>query len=307
MRDSNDPALQAGRRLSEYIVGTAAVPHDDAFSQILLATIIRSKRTFDAISHLVGNELDTQAAMLARPLFEDMVVAHWLDYNRSDPDWLVDRFFTHRDAMALDQLEMEKRYRWSLGAPLTSTPEDELRRRQNELGKAFRGRARRDWWDPGTQGHGIGQPIGLEGLVQILEDAALRHERYDPRFAGGQEPMLRKMEAILVSWFSRQLHHTAVGLPFQPQPTGAPSLINDPIVGWRTLFSAYWSYGQQVYLLHDHFGWDVTAYDDLFIEGLIQIGAVRLDHEQLEVGVQRIDPLRIPRTNWRQSRSEGSQ
>jgi hypothetical protein len=53
--------------------------------------------------------------------------------------------------------------------------------------------------------------------------------------------MLRKMEAILVSWFSRQLHHTAVGLPFQPQPTGAPSLINDPIVGWRTLFSAYWS------------------------------------------------------------------
>lgn len=243
--------------------------------------------------------------MLGRPLFEDMVVAHWIDYTRADPHWLVDRFFQHRDAMALDQLEMEKQYGWSLGAPLTSTSEDELRSRQNELGKTFRGRARRDWWDPGTQGRGTGQPIGLDGVVQILEDAALGHERYHPRFAGGQEPMLRRMEAILVSWFSRQLHHTAIGLPFQPEPAGAPSLVNDQIVGGRTLFSAYWAYGQQLYLPHDHFGWDVTAYDDLFIEGLIQVGAVRLDDEQLEIGAQKIEPLRIPRTNWRRSRSDG--
>jgi hypothetical protein len=300
MRDSNDPVLQAGKRLSEFIEGPAAVPHDDPFSQILWATVMRSKHTFDAVSHLVGNELDTQAAMLGRPLFEDMVVAHWLDYNRDDSRWLIDRFFQHRDAMALDQLEMEKQHGWSLGSPLTSTPEKTLRGRQNALRKEFRGRARRDWWDPGKEGRGAGQPIGLEGVVSILEDTALRHERYYPRFAGGQEPMLRRMEAILVRWFSRQLHHTAIGLPFQPEPTGAPSLVNDPVVGLRTFFSAYWSYGQQLYLLHDHFEWDVAAYDDLFIEGLIQVGAMGLDEEQLEAGTEKVVPLRVPRTNWRQ-------
>jgi hypothetical protein len=32
------------------------------------------------------------SAMLARPLFEDMIVAHWIDYNRDNAGWLVDRF-----------------------------------------------------------------------------------------------------------------------------------------------------------------------------------------------------------------------
>lgn len=59
MRDSSDPVLQAGKRLSGFIEGVAAVPHDDPFSQILWATVMRSKYTFDAISNLVGDELDT--------------------------------------------------------------------------------------------------------------------------------------------------------------------------------------------------------------------------------------------------------
>jgi hypothetical protein len=136
MRDSTDPALQAGKRLAEVLRGQPApVPHNDPLAQIVWATVMRSKQTFDAISHMVGNELDYQAAMLARPLFEDMVIAHWVDYNRDDPDWLVQRFFDHRDAMALDQKAMEKQVGWSLGTPLTSTPDKELRSRQNELGK----------------------------------------------------------------------------------------------------------------------------------------------------------------------------
>jgi hypothetical protein len=49
-----------------------------------------------------------------------------------------------------------------------------LKSRQNELGSEFKGGVR-DWWDPGKGGD-----IGLSGVARILEDAALRHERYDP-------------------------------------------------------------------------------------------------------------------------------
>ena len=301
MRDSTDPALQAGKRLADVLrAQPAPVPHNDPLAQIVWATVMRSKLTFDAISHMVGNELDYQAAMLARPLFEDMVIAHWVDYNRDDPGWLVQRFFDHRDAMALDQKAMEKQVGWSLGTPLTSTPDKELRSRQNELGKEYRGRAKRDWWDPGSDGRGSGRDIGIEGVVDILEDAALRGERYHPRFAGGSESLLRRMQTALWSWYSRLLHHTAIGLPFQPEPSGKPSLVNDPVVGLRAFFSAYWSYGQQLYLIHENYvDWDFAAYDDLFIEGLIQVGAVGLDDGQLQVGVQRVKPLRIPKERWR--------
>jgi hypothetical protein len=44
------------------------------------------------------------SAILARPLFEDMIVARWIDYNRDDAGWLVDRFFKHREAVGLDQI-----------------------------------------------------------------------------------------------------------------------------------------------------------------------------------------------------------
>jgi hypothetical protein len=33
------------------------------------------------------------SAVLARPLFEDMIVARWIDFNRDDAGWLVDRLF----------------------------------------------------------------------------------------------------------------------------------------------------------------------------------------------------------------------
>ncbi len=241
-------------------------------SDVPATAVARSKRTFEAISHLLGNEFDTQAAMLCRPLFEDMLVAHWLDYNRHDSEWLVERFFRHRDAIALDQLEIFERHGWTTGPVVVPNP-DGLRRQQNELVGEFKARARRDWWDPGSEGRGRGAPIGIEGVAGILEDVAARHERFQPRFAGGDEPLLRPMETIIVKWFSRQLHHTAIGLPFQPHATGPIELAADQSSAWRVLFTSYWTYGQQGYLILEHLGQEVRAFNQTFLDGLYLIGS----------------------------------
>ena len=88
--------------MSEWL-DEVAVPNDEPLSQLIYATVVRSAETYQAISHMIGCEFDTQGGMLCRPPFEDMVIAHWLDYNQDDADWLVRRFFHKRDAMALVQ------------------------------------------------------------------------------------------------------------------------------------------------------------------------------------------------------------
>lgn len=270
MRNPDHPFFGACRNLSNALGEWAAIPDGNPLTQLIWATVMRSHNTFDSIGHLLGNEFDTQAAMLCRPLFEDMVVAHWLDYNRDDPKWLVQRFFRHREALTLAQADLQERYRWPLGPPLSDL--DTARSRQNELGQEFKGGARRDWWDPGEDGHGGGRPIGLAGVASILEDAAERHERFHPRFAGGEEALLRRWEAVIVRWYSQQLHHTAIGLPFQPHPDGPVQLPVDQGASYRVLFSAYWMYGQQIYLLFEHLGNDAEQFNTLFFDGLRALG-----------------------------------
>ena len=271
MRDPDQPAFVASRTLNDALGDRVAVPNAQPFSQLIWATFVRSKRTYEAIGHLLGRELDTQAGMLCRPLFEDMLVGHWLELNRDDPGWLVERFFRHREAMTLDQIAIEKEHPFGTG-PLLVADTKELRAKQNALGREFKGRARRDWWDPCDQGRGVGSPIGIEGVAGILESAAAQHKRFDPRFAGGETPLLRSLEAVIVNWFSRQLHHTAMGLPFQPNASGPIEFRHDPFAALRILFSAYWTFGQQGFLLLEHLGKNLDAYEKTFMAGLVVIG-----------------------------------
>jgi hypothetical protein len=272
VRDPDHPAFAAARALNDSLGSTIAVPNAQPFSQLIWATFVRSKLTYEAIGHLLGNEFDTQAAMLSRPLFEDMLVGHWLELNRDDPAWLVERFFRHRDAMTLDQIEIEKQHPFGMG-PLLVPDTKSLRAKQNVLGKEFKGRARRDWWDPCSKGRGQGSPIGIEGIAALLEDAAAQHKRFDPRFAGGEVPMLRSLEAVIVKWFSRQLHHTAMGLPFQPNADGPIMFRDDPLAPLRLLFTVYWTFGQQGFLLLEHQEQDRAQYEQTFMQGLVTIGS----------------------------------
>jgi hypothetical protein len=156
---------------------------DTPLQQLVVATFGRSQSSYRGILSLLLDELPTQAAMLARSLFEDVVVAHWLVFNREDPDWLIQRFHDHRDAMALYQSTLAGETGWRMGEPIVDHPE-RLKARQNELGKVFKGEARRDWWDPGERGKGSGNPVGLReaslGFSKTLRPAMRSFTRASP-------------------------------------------------------------------------------------------------------------------------------
>ena len=226
----------------------------------------RSRETFTATHNLVAYGFSVQAAMLVRSLFEDMVVAHWLVLNRDDSDWLVARFQRHRDAMALYQDKLQRETGWDLGRPVADA--SALRSQQNALFSEFGGEAQKDWWDPGSEGKGAGKPIGLRGVARRLEEEAASGGMFVIRFAGGREPMLARMELVVHKWLTQFLHHTALGLPFAMTPDGTPGLLTDP--SGTVLFAAVWIFGQQIYLLHDLHGRDMSEFNEVFRACLIE-------------------------------------
>ena len=73
----------------------------------------RHEHLHRAIHCLVANEHPLQAAMLSRPLFEDMIVAHGMVLHDEDPHWLIERFLDHRDAMRLAEARARRKIGWS--------------------------------------------------------------------------------------------------------------------------------------------------------------------------------------------------
>lgn len=265
--DELPPPLVACALLMDFmnLVGQRLIV-DTTFQQLVVGTVKRSFDTFTSICGVLYDEKPIQAAMLCRPLFEDVVVTHWLLYNDADPWWLVERFCRQREAIALYQEKVAIRTDWSTGPPLIADT-SKLEARQNELGKEFGGEAQRDWWDPCTEGQGKGRAIGLRGVAAILEDAAATHHRFDPRFAGGDEPVLRRMELVVSKWLSQSIHHTAIGLPIDIPGDNLPPT-QAPDRSYLVTFTAYWLFAQQLYGLHELYGRHSTELDRLVYDGL---------------------------------------
>jgi hypothetical protein len=214
---------------------------------LVYATVARSGRTFEGICKLLRAGLAVQAAMLSRSLFEDMMVGHWLLFNYEEPNWLVEKFLRHRQAIALHQERLQKETGFRMGPPL-AVPEVTAAEAEALIAE-FGKEAQRDWWDPGRKGSGEGYDVGLKQLVKWLEDAAAEHKMFHPRFAGGEQPLLRRMDRVTHKWLNQCIHLTTVGLPFTPVGGGKVEKSPDPmlIVAWN----AAWLYTQQIYLLHD--------------------------------------------------------
>ena len=117
VRDDLPPKLRWAWAMARHLT-RAEFPVETSLHQIVIATVLRSVETFTAQLQLLEHEQPAQAGMLARPLFEDLVVAHWVVYNRDDPEWVVERFFRHRDAIALHQERVERETSWPLGPKL---------------------------------------------------------------------------------------------------------------------------------------------------------------------------------------------
>jgi uncharacterized protein DUF5677 len=260
-RDQQDGEVPVAFRASEALIRFTEgdyFPLDPPFNLIVSATFMRSRETFTATHNLVAHNFSVQAAMLVRSLFEDMVVAHWLVLNRDDSDWLVARFQRHRDAIALYQDKLRRETGWDLGRAVADA--SALRSQQNALFSEFGGEAQKDWCDPGSEGRGTGKPVGLRGVAQRLEEEA--GGMFVIRFAGGQEPILARMELVVHKWLTQFLHHTALGLPFAMTADGTPGQVTDP--SGTLLFAAVWIFGQQIYLLHDLHGRDMSEFNEVF-------------------------------------------
>jgi hypothetical protein len=80
----------------------------------LRTLLARATETFSAATHLTGEGYGRQAIMLARPLFEDLVLAAWTKWV-ADPDWIVSRLNEQSRYTALLWNELIDKYP-SLGA-----------------------------------------------------------------------------------------------------------------------------------------------------------------------------------------------
>ncbi len=272
------------------------------FGALIFGTVARSGRTFDGICKLLRAGLAVQAAMLCRTLFEDMIVGHWLLYNKDDHDWLVDRFLRQREAIALYKERIRDATGGAaMGPPLTVA--DDVSGREKALRDEFGREAQRDWWDPGRHGRGKGPPVGIRKLVNTLEDAAAERKMFHPRFAGGENALLRMFDKVTYKWLNQCIHHTTVGLPFTPTVKGETEKSPDPmlIVSWH----ASWLFTQQVYLAHDAIGMaPVTNLEATWWECMIRFsevlgqkdGKLRLEDELM--AILGVDFLEEPERQW---------
>lgn len=220
---------------------------DRDISALIYATVARSSRTFEGICMLLRSGLAVQAAMLSRSLFEDMVVGHWMLYNGDDPDWMVEKFLRHREAIALHQRRLRRETKASMGPPIPVA--DDAKKREKALQDEFGSEVQRDWWNPGREGRGKGGDVKTRKIIGLLEDAAAGLEMFHPRFAGGEAALLRRYELVSNKWFNQCIHHTTLGLPFTIAGKGTIEIPDDPML--IVSFTATWIFAQQIYLAHD--------------------------------------------------------
>jgi hypothetical protein len=247
--------LKACAETGSYLPGRQLMM-DSHMEQIVGGTAARAQETFYAICQLARDRQTVQAAMLCRSLFEDMVVAHWLVLHEDDPEFLVERYLDHLDAMRLNEATTAARH--GVEAPDVS----DLAGREDDLRREFGEYAQRDWWGVRSDGSRVTMPE----IVTELE----RAERFHPRMRG-EKPILREMYEKAQKWNTQLLHHTAAGMPLalnrenhlRPQALPAPTEIT-------VLAQAYWVHAQLVLLVLDVTpNQDWREFEGIFLQGLL--------------------------------------
>jgi len=247
--------LDAYERMGSYLLDRELFA-DTQVQQIVNGTCARAFSTFRAIHGLVANEHSLQAAMLSRPLFEDMVVAHWIALNEEDPDWLTDRLLDQRDAMRLHEARARKKVGWSV--PSTTDIAD----REDELIDEFGQYAERDWWGKTKDGKKLTMPQ----LVDLLAAAP----RFHPRLKG-EQPILQQYYAVVQKFATQRLHHTAVGLEIQLSRDGSTPTVAPPPGETQVLAASYWTYAQLTYLVLELQPADYREFEQIFLKGLYTV------------------------------------
>ena len=196
--------------------------------------------------------------MLTRPLFEDMVVMHWLILHEEDPDLLVKRFHDQLDAIRLLEADIYKRFKWSPEPDVA-----DIRTRQRELQQEFGPWVTRDWWGIRADGRRIDLPQIVNELSKV--------QRFHPRFAG-EQPVLRMHYELATKFAAQCLHRTGVGFPVRldKEDPRAVHAVPSPSP-FRVLSTAYWTFGQLVYLTLDVQERDFREFEAIFLDGIYNV------------------------------------
>jgi hypothetical protein len=207
-----------------------ATPLED----LVLRTLARGRGTYETIVDLVESDRSLQAAMLGRSLFEDMVVAHWLALHWEDPDWLIQQFERHRNAMRLHDATLRQRH----GMPAVDDVSD-LAGQEDELQREFGRYAERDWWGRDHEEH----RVTMSQLVKRLALADLFHPRLR-----GETPILEQTYALQQKAWTQALHHTAAGMHIRLGEEGAFPLAVAGPTPFLILFGNHWVFGQLIFV-----------------------------------------------------------
>jgi hypothetical protein len=231
-------------------------------AQIVTATTARMLESTRAIAGLIHSGLPVQAAMLLRPLFEDMVISHWL-VDQGDPEFLVDRFLDQQDAIALHQRRLARETGWSVGTPVRPDVSAILER-ERDLIKTFGRAVTHDWWAIDAEG----SRVGFREVLQRLEESP----RYVARFAG-PEPLLVRWYRVVQKVAHQHQHNTPVGLQIHlVRGDLTPAPYSDRTLPFYVLFCTYWTLAQQIYLQLLVEGYDAAPFNRLFADGFNTFG-----------------------------------
>lgn len=271
--------LESMRQLLSF-TQAATYEWEDSEYALIYATIARSARTFESACLLLENGMAVQAAMVSRSLFEDVVVAHWVAMNvkRGSAGWLGEKFLRQRAAISDLQTELRQSTKFSATPPI-ARPEG-IGVSSEDLKEEFGRKVAGDWWDPGREGDGSGKAVGLRKLVLELEEAARTHEMFHPRFAGGKESVLARMDQVIHKWLAQCAHHTVVGLPFAPIDRTQTDVSVDPMVS--VAHTTSWLFTQQLFLLHELNGIDQLDLDVLWHSCLVKFVEIYLGPEEAD-------------------------
>lgn len=198
-----------------------------SFTNLVVGSLARSTKTYQAALLLSDRGYGQQAAMLNRSLFEDMVVVWWMCL-RSRGDDLVDAMKRHHDHARVLYNRACERY-----------PDLNFEKADGDgaLDPEYVALLDKEFTPYGGQWHG-------KKLHQLVRDV-------DDGWEQPYEDLLGKFMSIVNHWNNYLLHHSSVGLLQNVRwqdPARTPKLLMGPSNDWapQSLWTAYWCYGLTV-------------------------------------------------------------
>lgn len=244
-------------------------PVESVRDRALRATLARSTRTVAAANTLLEGSYGPQALALSRTLFEDMIVAHWMTYCRSQA-WVERRLRNQHDYSRLIWHEVMRKHQGPDCDGLDPKERRRIGRRRPRLEALFGKGAEKSWWAcdielvknrrPGQKPYKVRKTRSLSDLIDELETHPDLENRWgqsvDAEGEGSGQSMIRWAYDVPQRLNNQMMiHHTAHALAsVTGEESGEVAFIDEADENWLSQAGAfiYWTYMQLTMLMVDH-------------------------------------------------------